>query len=61
MNSAKTLPSRGIQILPSPTAVLIFYWTAFAGPDGMMNFRADPYGWDNELLQRIAAGRPGEA
>jgi murein L,D-transpeptidase YcbB/YkuD len=47
--------------LPHPTAVLIFYWTAFAGPDGVMNFRADPYGWDHELLERIAAGRTSKA
>ena len=47
--------------LSQPTDVLIFYWTAFAGPDGAMNFRTDSYGWDKELLQRIAAGRPGKA
>ncbi len=33
--------------------VFIFYWTAFAGPDGSMNFRTDPYNWDRLLLQRI--------
>jgi murein L,D-transpeptidase YcbB/YkuD len=33
--------------------VFIFYWTAFASPDGTMNFRADPYNWDSLLLQRI--------
>ena len=47
--------------LSRPTAVLIFYWTAFAGPDGVMNFRPDVYGWDSELLQRIAAGASGKA
>lgn len=47
--------------LSRPTAVLIFYWTAFAGPDGVMNFRNDVYGWDKELLQRIAAGGGGKA
>jgi murein L,D-transpeptidase YcbB/YkuD len=47
--------------LAKPTAVLIFYWTAFAGPDGTMNFRPDFYGWDAELLQRIAAGRGAKA
>jgi murein L,D-transpeptidase YcbB/YkuD len=33
--------------------VFIFYWTAFASPDGTMNFRSDPYNWDSLLLQRI--------
>jgi murein L,D-transpeptidase YcbB/YkuD len=47
--------------LTRPTDVLIFYWTAFAGPDGVMNFRPDVYGWDRELLQRIAAQRVGDA
>ena len=39
--------------LPEKTPVFIFYWTAFAGPDGTMNFRADPYGWDRLLLQKV--------
>jgi murein L,D-transpeptidase YcbB/YkuD len=39
--------------LPEPVPVFIFYWTAFAGPDGQMNFRSDPYNWDRELLQRV--------
>ena len=33
--------------------VFILYWTAFAGADGQMNFRSDPYNWDRELLQRV--------
>jgi murein L,D-transpeptidase YcbB/YkuD len=33
--------------------VFIFYWTAFASPDGSINFRSDPYNWDRLLLQRI--------
>ncbi|WP_337188835.1 L,D-transpeptidase family protein [Phenylobacterium sp.] len=33
--------------------VYIFYWTAFGGADGQMQFRSDPYGWDRELLQRV--------
>jgi murein L,D-transpeptidase YcbB/YkuD len=39
--------------LPQAVPVFIFYWTAFAAPDGSMNFRADPYNWDRLLLQRI--------
>ncbi len=23
------------------------------GPDGMVNFRDDPYGWDEELMTRL--------
>ena len=33
--------------------VFILYWTAFAGADGQMHFRSDPYNWDRELLQRV--------
>jgi murein L,D-transpeptidase YcbB/YkuD len=42
--------------LPGQMAVLLFYWTAYVAPDGSVNFRDDPYGWDTELVQRIAAG-----
>lgn len=39
--------------LTDQVPVFIFYWTAFASPDGSMNFRSDPYNWDRLLLQRI--------
>ena len=39
--------------LPERVPVYILYWTAFPGADGQMHFRADPYGWDRELLQRV--------
>jgi murein L,D-transpeptidase YcbB/YkuD len=39
--------------LSEPVPVFILYWTAFAGADGQMNFRSDPYGWDRLLLQRV--------
>lgn len=45
--------------LTTQVPVFILYWTAFAGGDGQMNFRSDPYNWDRELLQRtgvLAAG-----
>ena len=42
-----------------PVAVFLLYWTAYVTPDGQVNFRQDPYGWDTLLIQRIAAqGRP---
>lgn len=47
--------------LPQQIAVLLLYWTAYVTPDGQVNFRDDPYGWDKELVQRIAALRPGSA
>jgi murein L,D-transpeptidase YcbB/YkuD len=42
--------------LSRPVSVFLLYWTAYLPPDGQMNFRADPYGWDRELLKRIGGG-----
>ncbi|MBO9559497.1 MAG: L,D-transpeptidase family protein [Caulobacter sp.] len=47
--------------LGQPIAVFLLYWTAYMTPDGQMNFRDDPYGWDKVLVQRIAAATPGSA
>jgi murein L,D-transpeptidase YcbB/YkuD len=47
--------------LAQPIAVFLLYWTAYMTPDGQMNFRDDPYGWDRVLVQRIAAAAPGSA
>jgi murein L,D-transpeptidase YcbB/YkuD len=47
--------------LQKSIAVFLLYWTAFVGADGAANFRADPYGWDALLMQRIAAARHGSA
>jgi murein L,D-transpeptidase YcbB/YkuD len=47
--------------LPHPIAVFLLYWTAYMGPDGMMNFRDDPYGWDEELMARLkTSGEPAQ-
>ena len=47
--------------LSQPIAVLLFYWTAYVGPDGQVNFRGDPYGWDRELIQRLSASGAARA
>ena len=39
--------------LAEKVPVFIFYWTAFAGSDGQMQYRSDPYDWDRDLLQRV--------
>lgn len=41
--------------LPQQVAVYLLYWTAFASANGTMNFRADPYGWDKLLADKIEA------
>lgn len=38
--------------------VYILYWTTFAGADGQMHFRTDPYDWDRDLLQRVGVLAP---
>ncbi|WP_066700961.1 L,D-transpeptidase family protein [Sphingobium amiense] len=41
--------------LPKEVAVYLLYWTAFANNDGVVSFRADPYGWDKLLASKIEA------
>ncbi|MEG8219753.1 L,D-transpeptidase family protein [Sphingomonas sp. HH69] len=41
--------------LPKDVAVYLLYWTAFASNNGTMSFRADPYGWDKLLANKIEA------
>ncbi|MGE4429458.1 MAG: murein L,D-transpeptidase [Sphingobium sp.] len=43
--------------LSQQVAVYLLYWTAFSGNNGVMNFRADPYGWDKLLASKIEASR----
>ncbi|WP_334161642.1 L,D-transpeptidase family protein [Phenylobacterium sp.] len=49
LDSGKTVRAR----LPTQVPVFILYWTTFAGADGQMHFRSDPYDWDRELLRRV--------
>ena len=41
--------------LQQPISVYLFYWTAYVAPDGAVNFRQDPYGWDKALVRLLAA------
>lgn len=34
-------------------SVYLLYWTAFANANGTMNFRGDPYSWDQQLAAKI--------
>lgn len=47
--------------LAQPVAVYLLYWTAFAGSNGVLNFRKDPYGWDSLLAAKIEASRQGNS
>jgi murein L,D-transpeptidase YcbB/YkuD len=46
--------------LPQPISVYLLYWTAYMAPDGMMNFRDDPYGWDEQLMTRLKGKAPAQ-
>jgi murein L,D-transpeptidase YcbB/YkuD len=49
--------------LARPLPVYILYWTAFAAPDGLVQFRDDVYGRDRRLAAMLGAeaGAPGPA
>ena len=42
---------------PEKMAVMLLYWTVFRDDSGQMNFRNDIYGWDEELVKLMRAGR----
>ncbi len=47
--------------LPEQVTVYLLYWTAFASTNGAMNFRADPYGWDATLADKIVKRSAAQA
>jgi L,D-transpeptidase YcbB len=51
LDSGKTVRAQ----LTTPAEVYLLYWTAFASANGDVNFRADPYGWDAKLADKIEA------
>jgi murein L,D-transpeptidase YcbB/YkuD len=44
--------------IAKPMPLWVVYRTAFVGPDGQLQFRADVYGWDAKLIRALA---PAEA
>lgn len=45
--------------LPEPVPVHVFYFTAGVHPDGSLVLRADPYGWDADLVAALRAAGHG--
>lgn len=58
---AAILTGKTIHIpLKTQPAVYVAYWTVLPGPNGSVGFRADAYGWDQMLIDKLA-GRMGRA
>ncbi len=39
--------------MAEPVSVYLLYWSAFAGANGQVGFREDPYGWDGKLAATV--------
>lgn len=39
--------------MAAPVSVYLMYWSAFAGANGQVGFREDPYGWDGKLAATV--------
>lgn len=47
--AGKTVRAR----MAEPVSVYLLYWSAFAGANGQVSFREDPYGWDGKLAATV--------
>ena len=46
------------QALPAPIPLFVVHRTVFVDAAGVVNFRLDPYGWDDVLTRALASARP---
>lgn len=47
--------------MADPVSVYLLYWTAFAGGNGQVGFRDDPYRWDSTLAAKVEARSAAQA